>query len=187
MSILEDFIPEQKELLVSLPYRVGLFVSQSDRSGGAEAQAIELQALASIIHGFSQDVFGSEFLQYVMGEVLARQSGWQSWAEEMDHVPRQCRQAREILATRLDEKEIKAYTTRLMEIAEAVALAFCEYGENLSLVERVKIRLAYWNNCLKMNLAGRPHGSIGYFMSISREERLVLRQLSQSLGVSSVY
>lgn len=187
MSVLDGFTPDQKDLLVALPYRVGLWVSKSDSAGGKDAEEAELRALAAIIHGFSEDVFGSEFLQYVMRETIARKSEWGSWNDRLERIPDECRQALEILDLYLADKEIKVYAARLMEIAEAVALAFREYDEKLSLWERASIFCAYWRGRIRTARAGQPHSSMDYFMSVSRRERMALRRLSRVLGLVNGY
>lgn len=186
MSVLDSFTPDQRDLLVSLPYRVGLWMSQSDSSGGARAQEAELRALAAIIHGFSEDVFGSEFVQYVMRETIARKSEWGGWGERLDRVPDQCGQALEILGLYLAEKEIKVYALRMMDIAEAVALAFREYEGKPSLLERLSIFCTYWRARIRMGKAVNVR-SMDYFMSVSKQERLALRRISRVLGIVNGY
>lgn len=188
MSVLDGFTPDQKDLLVALPYRVGLWLSQSDHAGGEQAADAELRALSAIIHGFAEDVFGSEFLQYVMRETIARKAEWPAWGERLERVPDECAQAPEILGMYLADKEIKVYAARLMEIAEAVALAFREHEGKPPVRERLSVFWAYWRARLRRGRgAGRTLRSMDYFLSISRKERAALRDLSRILGLVNGY
>jgi len=57
MNFLDQLTEDQRTLLVSLPYRAGLFVSQSDNAGGDDSDDAEMQALDNIITGYSQEIF----------------------------------------------------------------------------------------------------------------------------------
>lgn len=181
MDVLESLTPDQRTLIVSLPYRAGLWVSQSDDSGGDEADQKELTALDNILHGFSEQVFGSELLQYVMSETVSRKAEWDGWGENLERLPMECEQALDILRAYVDEKEVSAYSTRLMEIAEAVALAFREYEEG-SAVGRVVVYCSYAVMRLKSILRKQPSKSFDQFLSISASERKALGALASALG-----
>jgi len=53
MSFLDDISSAERELLVSLPYRVGIFVSKSDEEGGEVSGEQELRALSNILTGYA--------------------------------------------------------------------------------------------------------------------------------------
>ncbi|MCB9983440.1 MAG: hypothetical protein H6861_07195 [Rhodospirillales bacterium] len=129
VDVLDQLSAQQRTLIVSMPYRAGLWVSHSDDEGGDEAHEKELTALANLIDGFSQQVFGSEMLQYIMHQTLARKDEWESWSGDIDKVPEECKQALEILRAHVDEKDVKVYAMRLMELGEAVAVAFREHDD----------------------------------------------------------
>src|SRR5688572_231681 len=97
MSFLDSLTPDQRKIIVSLPYRVGLWVSDSDNSGGEEANANEVQALSNILHGFAEEMFGSETMQYIMSETLAKRDQWQEWSKDVAAVPSDCRLAIDVL------------------------------------------------------------------------------------------
>ena len=63
MSYLERFAPKQRELIVSLPYRVGLWISESDTSGGDEADEAERNALHLMMTGYAEDFLKSEVVE----------------------------------------------------------------------------------------------------------------------------
>lgn len=180
-NILEKLGDRERKRIVSLPYRVGLWISLSDQTGGDKADAKELLALNNILIGFSQDVFGSELMQHVMEETVARRSEWEKWTADIDNVPQEAAGAVEILRQHVIEKDVGAYVTRLMEIAEAVAVAFREFDE-VSSLEQFKMRALYARSYVMAKLGGRPPRSFAQFVRISLSEREALNTLARSLN-----
>lgn len=182
MSIPEQITESQKANIVSLPYRVGLWVSLSDQTGGIQADDKELVALSNIIDGFAGDVFGSELVQYIMRETLSRRQSWENWAANIGDVPGDCRKAVDVLAEHVEPKEVAAYAARLIEIGEAVALAFREREELDSVVQKSAAYMAYGCLRLRAKVKKRRCPSFGEFLNISADERKALEKLALTLG-----
>ena len=53
MAFLDGFSKEEQDFLVSLPYRVGLWVSSIDATGGSAADGDEQEALEKCIAGIA--------------------------------------------------------------------------------------------------------------------------------------
>jgi hypothetical protein len=187
MSVLDQLQPEDRTLVVALPYRVGLWISQIDGTGGDEALAMELQALSNIIHGFAHEVFGSEFVQHVMTETLRRKAEWPEWGHALDQIPGECAKALEIMQGHIDDKEMKTYCARLMDIAEAVALAFREYESMEKFSDKLGIYMAYWSARLKSKFTRAPLRSFDQFLSISSSERRALSRMARTLRVQGEF
>ncbi|HOO82767.1 MAG TPA: hypothetical protein PK513_09715 [Alphaproteobacteria bacterium] len=182
MSVLDQLSAQQRTLIVSLPYRAGLWVSYSDDEGGEEAHQKELTALANLIDGFSQQVFGSELLQYIMCETLKRKDEWVNWSGDLEKIPGECAEALQVLSAHVDEKDVKVYAMRLMELGEAVAVAFREHDKP-SGAEKFKLFLAYALTVLKARLKKKPVKSFEQFLNISTDERRALDRLASALKV----
>lgn len=185
MSVFDAMMMEQKNLIVALPYRVGLFISKSDDAGGDGAQDKELQTLSNIIDGFARDVFGSELVQEIMGHTLARRDDWHVWQENWQRVPQECTEALGILGGYVEAKEIKAYRARLIEIAEAVALAFSEYNEKPDFATHISALKAFLGAKLSAQKNGKPVRSYDQFLSISPAERAALSRVAAAMDVQT--
>lgn len=181
MDVLNKLTAQEKMLVVSLPYRAGLWVSAADETGGEEAHEKELTALSNIVQGFSAMVFGSELLQYIMDETTKHKDKWPQWEQDIENVPEECKQALEALRAHVDEKDVKAYAQRLVEIGEAVALAFREYEDQRFSV-KLQIYLSYIVTLLKSKISKSPAKSFEQFLNISMNERKALSRLAQALG-----
>jgi hypothetical protein len=186
MSIPEQLSESEKANIISLPYRVGLWVSRSDAAGGSEADEQELTALANIIDGFAGEVFGSELVQHIMSATLARRGEWASWADNIGDIPKDCRTAAEALAAHVELREVAAYTARLMEIGEAVALAFREQEEPDTLPRKISAYSTYGLLKLKARLKKRSCKSFEEFLNISTAERKALEKLAAAMGTAYI-
>lgn len=179
-AVLEKMTADERSLITSLPYRAGLWVSMSDETGGGDAHEKEVQALDNIIVGFSEMVFGSELLQYIMDETVKRKDEWHEWQNGVDQVPKECADALNILRDHVDDKEVNAYAQRLIEIGEAVALAFREY-EDQDFNAKLRVYCSYIWNKFRANLKKQPSKSFEQFLNISLNERRALNALATAL------
>ena len=182
MNFLDHVTTQQRLQIVSLPYRVGLWISESDTSGGEESGEKERKALAAILNGFTEDVFGSEVVQCVMSETVARKAEWAGWGKKLENVPEQCSHVVDMLSERVDPKELSAFKQHMMEIGEAVALAFREYGGEMSLKDKISTYVTYYTGKINAMIQKRPYKSLQEFLNISAAERSALSTLAQSLG-----
>lgn len=186
MNFLDQLNTDHRELLVSLPYRVGLYISQSDETGGDDSDEAEMLALESIITGYSQEVFGAETVQYVVGETVQRKAEWVKWGKDVSGIEHDCYKAVDILSGVVEDKEISAFKSSLIEIGENVALAFREYGASTSLMEKIRMRLDYGKSRKAALRAGKAPKEWSQFINISLDERKALRQVAESLGLTYV-
>lgn len=183
MSFLKDLDEERRELLVSLPYRVGLWISQCDDAGGAESDAQELQTLSNLLHGIAEEIFGAETVQHIISGTISEQPKWQEWSRNLDSVLDDCRQGIALLERTVDPKEVNAFRRHLFEVGEAVALAFREHGQDMPLADRGRMYVSYYMGAAKAYIRGTPHRSLDEFLKISIRERAALAMLRESLGM----
>ncbi len=165
MTFLSSLTSDQLQTVIRLPYRVGLWVSRSDLSGGTDSDREEIQAITNIIYGFAEDMFGAETVQHIISATIRQKHEWSRWEENLENVPAECTQALGIVRSVTGDKDAAAFRNHLMEIATAVAMAFRE-GPPDSLVDKI-IRL----------LPGRKND----YANISRAESRALGTLSKAL------
>lgn len=185
MSFLQALSRDQRVKITSLPYRVGLWISQSDSAGGSEAEARERQVLENIVAGFTQEVFGSESVQHIMAETVAQKDKWPDWAAKPGNVLEDCRQSLVILQGHVDPKEVSAFRQRLLEIAEAVALAFRE-NQDAGFRHQILTAAEYYTEWFFAKVKRQDFISFERYRNISRAEREAMRELNHALGKGSV-
>ncbi len=181
MNFLDQLSEDKRTLLVSMPYRVGLFVSQSDTSGGDDSDEAEMQALDNIITGYSQEIFCAETVQYIVSETVRRKAEWSSWSDNLGEIGNECHKALDILYDTVDKKEVNAFKNHLLEIGESVALAFREYGDNTSMADKLKMRMIFRKEKKQAEKAGIIYKNWEQFINISLEERKALRSVATAL------
>lgn len=180
MAFLEQFSAAEKSLIVALPYRAGLWVSQSDQTGGRRADALEHQALGRIIEGRVKGGFKSTFVHEVMKEVFARRGDWAGWASVLDRVPDECREAVALLQPRLMATDMTAYRHGIMSIARDVAMAYREHDESVSTMARLMTDLRIGTDKLIGMIRGEAYMSEA-LLNISEKEDMALGALAAGL------
>lgn len=178
--IFPQFSQEDEATLVSLPYRVGLYVSFADTTGGFEAQEAELQSLSNILREFAEDFCKSEFSQKVLMETLRVRGLWPSWSQNIGAAPEECRRIIDLLEIHFDNRALRAFKEVLVEIALAVAMAFREGGAEHA---KKELRLSGFGEILRnvidlvrMNANSAPH------MNISKNEQIALERLCKAMN-----
>jgi len=186
MNFLDELTADQRDLLVSLPYRVGLYVSESDKTGGDASDAQEIEALESIITAYAQEVFGSETVQYVISETVRRKSEWDKWSQHLEGIDTDCHRAIDILSEHVDIKEVSSFKAHLVEIGESVALAFREYGKNTPFLDKIRIYFYYSRSKKSAARDNIQPKTWDQFLNISLDERKALCNVAHALGISYV-
>lgn len=130
MTSVSDFSASELELLASLPYKVGVFISHADDEDGEiddEKEIAALEACINAIAGLHED---KPFTAEVMQQTLQMKTEWPRWAEEgIFQTPKYAQQAVVLLQGRASEQELKNYRSSLVQIATTVAQAYGEFGE----------------------------------------------------------
>lgn len=130
MTSISDFSGSELELIISLPYKAGVFISHSDDEDGEVDDEKEMSALASCIQAIAKLHDDKPFTAEVMGQTLAMKSEWARWAEEgIFQTPKYAQQAVALLNGRASEQEVKNYRAAILQIATTVAQAYGEFGE----------------------------------------------------------
>lgn len=164
-----------REKLVALPYRIGLYVSHADVTGGWEAQDAEMQTLTTILQAYSEDFCKNEFVQGLLMQTLAGRAHWPRWTQALAEVPGECVAAIYDLRGALEPKQLSAFQEQMMDIALAVAQAYREdrqaaTPESPGMLARLLGR-ATRENCFA-------------HLNISLSERLALERLAEALDYS---
>ena len=167
MAILEKLSKEQQRVLIALPYRAGRWVSESDSSGGDEADQAEMAALESIVTSYAEDFCKSEFVEELMRQTVVHKEEWPAWSENLQDVPLECQRSVDVLSDYLEAKDVEAFKSNLMEIAVAVAMAYREMTGKPPL----GLYIQYWLARLGAVFSRHPVPDLARMMNISRGER----------------
>lgn len=173
-AMFSDFTHDERELIIRLPYRVGMWMSQVDSSGGEAANTAEREALETIVMSYAEDFLKSEFVQRVMEQTLARRNEWTAWTSHLSQVPDECRRAVAMLGPYLSSRDVNAFKHNLFDIATAVAVAFREEEEARS------VPILGWVMAAIRSLFRRAPVRDPYVSSV---EQRALEQLAVNLGL----
>lgn len=166
-----------------MPFRVGYYVSVSDRTGGVEADVREMAALENIVTFYVEDTLKSEFAQEAMLAMLRERYKWAEWCGHIEIVPEECLKLSAFLHEYLDEKDVIAYKNNLLEIAISVAQAYRELDDKLAFQDKLRTYVLVIFRRVRAFLGGEDVPSMDSVLNISREERMAIGLLSDSLGI----
>ncbi len=181
MAYLDPFSPDERDLLMSLPYRAGLWVSASDSTGGHIADASELDALEKTIQGLAQGMFESALVHEIMAGTFLRRAEWPEWAKHYAATPDDCKRAIAAMQTRnIPSRDIEAFRRMLMQIGLEVARAFREYDRNDPVLHRLTRRISMTVERFFGALQGEKYAPEN-ILNISYSEDIALNTLANAL------
>ena len=183
MKYLSKLPQDIQDLVISLPFRVGLFISESDQTGGDESAEAERKALENIVTFYVEDTVKGEFAHEVMLHTLNNKDKWVSWAENMDKVPEECEHLSYTLKDYIDAKEILAFKQNLVEVAVVIAQAYCEFDENSSTMTKLEVYFGLFIKRIEAMFSGEQAPSNDYVLNISPSERAAIKLLSNNLDI----
>jgi hypothetical protein len=180
MGFLKDFSRDERDLVISLPYRVGLWVSSSDATGGTDSNLQEEVALEKAINSIAQGMFESAFVHEIMAETFLRREDWRSWSVNVKNVPQDCVKAVKVLQSRIPQRDVDAYRHILMQVGLEVARAFREYDQSAPLFTRILRGISIGVDRIFGIMHGEKYVSED-LLNISYEEDLALNELAKAL------
>lgn len=180
MTSLTSFTEEQQQLLIALPYQVGINISESDDAEGEEDDKQEMQALHKIL-GLIPSLYNhTPLIQEILKATYAQaEERGATWAESSFDVTRECREAVALLKSSASETELRAYKKALLEIAETVARAA---GEHAVVEIRQEPDTALFK-CMKkiMTMTGFIHEDTSANISVA--EQAAMDKIAEALRV----
>ena len=129
MTQLSSFSAEDAELIVSLPYRVGMHVSYADDEDGEQDDEREMRALEACVREIAKVHEGPELTKQIASELLNSKDKWSQWSEGVFNIEPLCERTILVLKAGASEDEVKDYIKVVLEVASAVAQAYGEFGE----------------------------------------------------------
>lgn len=179
MAFLEQFSEDERELIVSLPYRAGLWLSVSDDDGGTEADYEELHALEDIIERKAAGATYSAVVREVMLQAMDWQGRWKDWSEKLGTVEQDCAAATKLLATKLSEQDVEHYRKAVLSVAREVAEAFREVDLDASFTFKLSLKMHLMFDRF-MALFGKGQ-EVARMVNISDDEKRALEKLEVAL------
>ena len=131
MSSLNDFLDEDRALIVSMPVRVGFWISHADDAKGTqrddEKERLALEKALKMIESKTAD---SRFINDVCEYALTNKAEWGGWSASSDvalaDLPTALRKIEDVLTA----KDLKDYKSAIYRVAGIVAQAAAEGGED---------------------------------------------------------
>lgn len=130
MTDFSKLSPDEQKLIISIPYRVGTWVSYvDDNTKSRMDDKREQQALELVISRMATSHRKMPFAAMIMNEVQKNKSLWPTWAQQVDEeaVLQDIQKAVDICRQKMSPADIKQYKQAVWHIALAVAQAYGEH------------------------------------------------------------
>lgn len=116
----------EKDLVIKLPYRVGLWLCRADEKIGFFDEEIERGRLRAVIERVAKRHETSRFVRNTLANTLSHEDQWPEWAAGLDSVLSDCKTGLQMVKAQGTEEDLKTYRVVLMQTAVCVAEAFQE-------------------------------------------------------------
>lgn len=172
-----NFTQDQQDLLMSLPYRVGYWVSISDGVEDEAARDHELKALMRILRRVADDLTRPVLVRNIVSKTLSSVTQWAQWSRNAKDIPAECSTAMQIIARNCGYDEADAFVQNMMEIAHEVAYAYCEIDKTMPLPQRVGLNLRMFFGEILGILPGVDRTDTRSVLNVSYNEDVAIASL----------
>lgn len=187
MQILLDEISDleqsEQDMIIRLPYRVGMWISLSDDTGGEDSREQEQQVLESIVTSYAQDFCKSEFVQRIMNYAVRCKKDWLAWEADLEQVPDECQRVIYLLGQNVDKREVESFKNILLEIATSVAMAYREFGEEEPAGRKLAGYVTSFARRARVFVFGGTVPAYDDMLNISSREEMAIKHLVHVLGM----
>jgi hypothetical protein len=180
VAFLEQFSDEEKNMIVSLPYRAGIWIGSVDETGSTVSDLHERVSLRDTIEKKASGLFESAFVHEVMVELKRRDVEWDKWQGQVGDILADCKSAVKIVETKMTEHDTNAYKRNMMQIATSVALAFREFDEKAGFFKKLGVYTRIGIDKILGGIKGESYSS-EQLLNISLAEDLALAKLAKAL------
>ena len=127
MSELQRFLPADQDLLVSLFYRVGRWMSDADDTdSGNNSERLEEAHMFGVLTKLSQSKNIGSLCLEIASEALRHKGSWSRWAKQTDNLIEDVIKAKALIKGQGTNEEFVLFGRSLVTIATAVARAYRE-------------------------------------------------------------
>ena len=179
MSVFTDFLEEEIILLVSMPYRTGLWMSHQDDDESTERDdQKEMIAMEAVLKKIAGQKKQTPFLSAVVAETLAYQNLWPQWAQGEESFLSDAKKVAQLVEGRMAVDNALNYRNGLVQVANAVALAYGEFGAE----DEAASKPSFLGNIVN-KLSDKMTALSGDADNMSLEEQEALKRLKSALAL----
>ena len=176
MTQLSAFSAEDADLLVSLPYRVGVSISFTEDEEGEGDDEREMEALEECIKQVAKLHQASPIVSEVAKTILENKDKWEAWSNQgVFNIAPECEKAARVLKPVVTAQELKSYKKMLLEIASAVAQASGEFGD-------VHEKKGFFGRVMEKVVGGFANDDKNHPMNVGAAEDSAIEKIRRALA-----
>jgi hypothetical protein len=182
MPDMDKFSEEEAILLVSLPLRVGKWMSEADDEEGGHDDEQEDEALNEILSQFARMQIGTAFTGEIAKQVMENKDLWPGWSDQIFTVIRDGENAVRLIESKLGKSKAKNYRLMLLKIARHVAKAADEF-DDFSPEEEKTSGLGGLVKKVVGKVAPKTQREQSHLANISTAEQAAIKELDEALAI----
>ncbi len=182
MANLDKFSEDELKILVSLPYRVGMWMSEADDEEGGHDDEQEDEALKEIITQFARMEMGTPFTKEIAQATIQSKEHWPDWGGQIFTVIRDAESSIHLVEEKLGKGKAKNYRLMLLKIARHVAKAADEFDDFNPEDEKAS-GLGGFVKGLVGKVAPKTQREQSHLANISPAEEAALKELNEALKI----
>lgn len=183
MVDLGAFTTEERDLLASLPYRVGAWISHVDDDGACSADEKEVTAIKKVIQVTGKRHDDKTAVDDIARECLLAEGMFDIWEKRSESLLSDVKVAVEMLRTRVSTQEADDFGEFLMEVGTSVAKAFREEGYGWDEEKTSSFDFSNVSERVSLFLGKVAPSSKHGEMNISPEEDTALTDLAKAVRI----
>lgn len=130
MSALSLFSPEERDFLIGLFYRTGLYISHADDDGTTQRDdEKETKALLSVLNFLSGRKKYGEMVSELAAEAAHQNKSWKRWAQQEESFLDDAAKAAKMISTRFNKDDVLHFKKALMLVGSYVAKSYREEAD----------------------------------------------------------
>ena len=126
MGDLNVFVPEEREFLSGIFYKIGIWMGHVDDDGECSADAEEERVLMSVLEELSKKHAKTPLISQMTAEAARQTGSHDRWVSESDDVVEHVVKAGNMIKAQMSAEDLAAYKSAVGEVARTVAAAFRE-------------------------------------------------------------
>jgi hypothetical protein len=128
MNYLSKFTDQETALLISLPHKVGRWISDTDDTDGEGDDVAEEKSLTNVLQHIAKKHDEQSLVGQIVRQTLKSKDQWTQWDSQSYDVLAEIKAALPLVKKHGADGDVRLFKRALMEIGTTVAQASDEYG-----------------------------------------------------------
>lgn len=177
MDAFKSFNEKQIHMIISVPYRAGVWIGGVDDVDGLKDDHKEQKALVAILQALEESKHQHAFVKKIMFDILRATNMWSAWSKREAKFLEDCAKVIKLLQKKASKDVVTNYQRAVWQVANVVAQAHKENTDPDDIPEALILQFA---DEIAEKFS-KPTLSLNHSENVSALEKQALAQLKAAL------